>query len=206
MKCYFLYMALIIGFAMISFGCAVNYNTVRLETIGYTANASADSMDISCNSYPMLSARNNRYNAYLAKRDVTLLALKLKNNSTQPITLNDRNIAVMDGKNEAQKVDLPSVAATIHQPGILYMLWSILFINITRTNEDGTVSQSPPIPVGAVIGLGNTLTSYTADKKFHDQMTNNHLIGKTIQPNEEISGFVGIKGYFKNILSVKYIP
>jgi hypothetical protein len=186
-------------------GCASNYKTVYLNAMPYSASALDDSVFISMNASPMVMSSNFRYNNYLLNKNVSLLAVKVKNRTSHPILLNGNTISIKDGIDAKEMADLPSVAQTVHQAGAWYMLWSLLYVNIYTRHKDGSESVSPPIPVGAVIGLGNMATSYSADKKFRNDMFTNHLLGRTIDVNEEVTGYIAVKGILKNTVSIKYI-
>lgn len=209
MKFYYLCFMLILALALLSFGCATNYNNVPLNSMGYTATNTEDSVAVSCILNPLLMSGNFRYYKYVTRHNMSILAVKVKNNTNQPIQIDAGNLAIKDGIEDMPIVDLPTISKSIHQPGVLYLLWGLLWFTISKseTDSEGNITQSSyiPIPIGLIIGLGNMATSFNSDKKFREQMTKENLIGKTVKPNEEINGFVGVLGVFKNSVRVQYI-
>jgi hypothetical protein len=203
LKNLFAFAMLILFFA----GCARNYKLVNMETLSYQTNSFSDSIKVVCNASPMLETSNIRYQKYLTRLNITILAVKIQNLSNRPLPINASSIQLLNGGVPTDLLDPAIATKSIHQPGLLYLLWSLFYINVFETKTNGygetETKRIAIIPIGAAIGLGNAMASANADMKFHQQMASQSLINKTIQPGGEAIGFLATYGLYRGDLKIK---
>jgi hypothetical protein len=77
-----------------------------------------------------------------------------------------------------------------------------LWVVFSKCDSDGDCS-STPIPVGLLIGIGNTAAASSANKKFKMELTATDLLSKSIAPGETVQGLIGISSEISGSISLK---
>lgn len=76
------------------------------------------------------------------------------------------------------------------QASYAQMLWSLLWVVVAKCeNDDCNVI---PIPLGFLIGVGNTSKASKANKALLSELEQNNILDRTIHPGEAVTGLIGV--------------
>ncbi len=204
MKKYFL-IALGLSIVFLLSNCASTYKPLNPDR-QYYSNKSVNSEIEFYYKYSVLrEQKNKKYTKKEDKKAIHVVAIKIKNNSSQVITLGE-NAKIYAGEDSELALIDPNVVYTELKQGVgIYALYLLLLptqVNFSRstTNSFGSgvqQSNTSSFPLGIILGpglaLGNGFVAYSANQKFKNELLTFNLIGKKIQPKETVYGLIGIR-------------
>ncbi|MDD2964301.1 MAG: hypothetical protein PHQ65_04765 [Bacteroidales bacterium] len=177
-------------------GCATFYRPIKPSEIGFPPPEINADFSYSLKFDPLLKAGNPRFAKKEEKTSISVVALKITNNSERDLTvgkdilfyLDHREIVALEPIHAASQLALGSAG---------YMLYSLLFLYIRNDNKE-TV-----IPIGVPIGLGNLIVATNTNNKLEQELVSQNIIYKTIKPNETIYGLAAFRDIKYGKLTLK---
>lgn len=167
-------------------GCAASYKTIDPEKVSYSNSANVDDLEISY-KYNVLSSRGNRrFVKRERKKDLSVIAVKLTNHSNAPFTVTHSNFRIFASNKLLQPVNPSRAAGELKEKNALYLLYSLLFLTISK-EDNGEIKQTN-LPIGIPIALGNFMVGMSSNSNIRQNFRQDHIYGKTIQPGEQLSG------------------
>jgi hypothetical protein len=177
--------------------CASSYKPIRPRDLNYNQPSNDSEINFSYR-YDVLRERSNKkYAKREAKNGIRVVAVKLTNNSDQPLTIGT-DVRLYTGRSEVLMIPPEFIHKSVKQGVPIYLLYLLLtplqFTSGSTTSNGVVDSNSTPIGlvIGPGIALGNMLVAGSANKKFLDELTQCNLVNKTIQPGETVYGLIGI--------------
>jgi hypothetical protein len=181
--------------------CAGSYKPIVPERLSYGSTSTSDGIEYSYQHGILAHTKNKKYANREMKRAVKLMAVELTNKTDHTINFR-RDVKIFMG----DKLVLPVEPAVVHQqlrqPAGLYMLWSLLWVVVTKCEGEGDCS-STPLPVGLIIGIGNTSVASSSNKKFLTELNVNSILDREIAPGETVQGLLGISSETTGSISLK---
>ncbi len=191
------YSTLILVFSLLLHSCASRYSSVSPQELSFVSKSDSDQNVILHYKYQVLK---KKYRKKEEKKGIRIVALKITNNSLEDLKFSENlllNYANGDPINLISKEEAFKELKQTTPTYLLYLLLSPLRIVTTETNSFGFEQETSNIPIGLIVGpglaLGNFLAASSANKKFSDEMATNELIGRTIKPNETVTGLVALR-------------
>lgn len=185
--------------------CASGYKTINPSSLNYRSN-SLDKGVLLEYKYELL---NKKYRKKEIAKGVKLVAIKITNNSDQDLVFGKDVKLIHDDGTGLYIMDNERVFSSLKQSPASY-LWYLLLtpMNLyTSTNQNGFQTQTSSTPIGLVVGPGlaggNMIAAGSANKKFHQDLLNYNMNGKTIKKGETISGLIGIRSDDYNAIKIK---
>ncbi|MBL7844254.1 MAG: hypothetical protein JNK44_10355 [Cyclobacteriaceae bacterium] len=173
------------------FSCAGSYKTINPERLAYGTSRSTEGAEYATITNVLSETGNKKYANRELKRPLKLYAVKFTNKSDR--TINFRNdVKISMGSRPVFPLESTVIHQSLKQPAGLYMLWGLLWVFITTCENDDC--SSIPLPVGLVIGIGNTSVASSSNKKFLSELNNTNLLDRTIGPGETVTGLLGVSG------------
>lgn len=177
-------------------GCATFYSPIKPAEIGFPSPEINADFSYSLKFDPLLNAGNQRFAKKEAKTGISIVALKITNNSDRDLTVGKDILFYLDHR-EIVALE-PNPAATQLALGSAgYMLYSLLFLYI-RNGTNETV-----IPIGLPIGLGNLIVATNTNNKLKQELVSQNIINRTIKPNETIYGLAAFRDIRYGKLTLK---
>lgn len=194
-----------IGFLTILAACASRYRPIMPDKVFYNAKATDNGVEFGY-KYDVLNERGNKkYAKKESKKGVKVVAIKLTNNTEQPLRFGE-NIKIFSGDREIQPLESSLVVSSLKQNAPIYLLFLLLTpLNLYIVNDTETTTIPIGLALGPGIAIGNMATAGTANKKFQKELTDQSLANKTIQPRETVYGLIGISDRGFNPLTVKVL-
>lgn len=195
-------LGLLLGFILVTGGCAQNYYAINPSKISYNASNLLEDISLYYR-YDVLDARGNSKLARKEKRlKVKLVAVKVTNNTDTTINIG-RNALFFSGGSKIYPLDAISLKNNIKQSlpsQLLYLLLSPL--NLTLNNND-------PIPIGYFLGPAisgtNIVVAGKANKNFYKELEQNDILYRDIRVGETVYGLVGFQNLDYSPLTIKLI-
>jgi hypothetical protein len=173
--------------------CASSYKPIRPETVSYDyTSTTVDSNLTTSFAYDVLTLRDNKkYAKKEVKSNLRVVSVKVVNNTSAPIHLG-KDCRLLMGEREIIPLD-PTIASKKLNQGVpIYLLYSLLFLNITKQSGDGYSSKTSTtsIPIGLPIAAGNMMVASTANKIMRAELTGHNILNKTVGPGETAFGLL----------------
>ena len=171
--------------------CASSYRQINPDTFqNYASDIQSDGTTVSY-KYNVLSATGNKkYAKRENKRGITLLAVKVENNSGQAIDFK-RNIRISSNGEIVLPIESEILFKQLKQPAAIYLLYSLLWFTYSNcTNGD---CDNLYLPIGIPIGAGNALMASSANDKFKQELAQFNILKKMINPGETVYGLIGVR-------------
>lgn len=180
--------------AIILTSCGVSYKPLNLETLPYQNSAKLkENVTVSYLYDVQTATKNRRYAKKERKSGLAAVAVRIKNESDQPITLTNEKLSVfVTGGSEKPALPVTSYTNVVkqHPPvHLLHALWGPWQYSYWEDSR-GRHSSFKYIPVGAAVGLINLIIAAGGNKKHLEQMSTHQLYGQTIEPGKTVNGIV----------------
>lgn len=188
MKVSFYPVALIALTSLVS-GCASTYRPVSLNSLPSVATAPTEDVQINY-KYDILGlAGNKKYAKKEAKKNIRVIGIEIKNATGRPITLRE-DIDLYSGNRKIFPLEPTFAKQQLKQIAPLYLLYSLIWVTIANCERDDCTII--PIPVGAIIGIGNMSVAASANKHLFEDLTRYDILDKVIEPGESVTGVICI--------------
>jgi hypothetical protein len=191
----------VIVVAVIISSCAGSYKPIVPSRLSYGSVSESNGMSYAYRHNILTESGNKKYAKREAKGSLKLMAIEITNTTDRTINFN-RDIKMYMGDRQVLPVEPSIVYQQLRQRSGLYMLWSLFWVVFTKCDDDGNCS-STPLPVGLVIGIGNTAAASGANQKFMDELNATDLLTKEIKPGETVKGLIGISSTTSGSISLK---
>jgi len=169
--------------------CAASYKPILPYRMSYGTLQNGDGINYSYRYGILTETGNKKYANKEARHGVKLIAIQVENTTDQEIILRENAKFYVGGK-IIFPMEPRQLQQQIKQPAGAYMLWTLLWFNITKCeNRDCTTI---PIPLGLLIGLINTGKASGANKALYSELIANNILDKKIAPGEKVTGLIGI--------------
>lgn len=180
-------------FSALFLSCASGYKSIDPDQINYFSHSEDQGVSLQY-KHGLL---DKKYGKKEEKTGVKLVAVKITNNTENPLTVGD-DIRLTIGKDrELTPLDQQQVFSTLKQGSLGYLFYLLLTpVNLYVTKTDNGVTETSTTPIGLVLGPGlaggNMIAAGSANKKFETDLLKNDIYGVVIPPGESRTGLVGI--------------
>jgi hypothetical protein len=181
--------------------CAGTYHNINPKGLTYGFASEVKGISYSYRHNVLSETGNKKYAKKEAKKPVKLIALEITNTTDRTINVG-REVKIYMGDRQVLPVASSVMYDQLRQPAGLFMLWGLLWVIYSQCDSNGDCS-STPIPVGLLIGIGNTATASSANKKFKLELTEADLLTKSIAPGETVQGLIGISSESSGPISLR---
>jgi hypothetical protein len=172
----------------LALSCAAPFKILNPQQMSFSNYKSGNGVDYALRGNVLADAGNTRYANKEMKTGLRVVAVEIENKTDRPIVLRE-NAKFYVGTKNVYPVEAAQIAQQLKQPAGLYMLWSLLWVVITKCdNNDCSVI---PLPVGFAIGLGNMSKAKKANKALLDELNANNILDKKLMPGEKAKGLFG---------------
>ncbi|MCB0278741.1 MAG: hypothetical protein KDD94_04515 [Calditrichaeota bacterium] len=127
----------------------------------------------------------------MAKRDIKVIEVEIKNNSNSTFQLDYNNVRLVNKSSSIPAMETNEFIDDVSFNVGGYWLWSLLWLGSTTCTGSGGC-ESSWYPIGLPIALINVLTASGANSDFEKDLTNNRL-NFTLNSGEHKKGMA----YFK---------
>jgi hypothetical protein len=179
-------------------GCASSYQEIKPSALTFQSKTEDNSVKIEYQT----NLLNGKYAANEIKTGVTLVAVKISNNTGHDLVVRD-NIKIYAGEKELTGISLNDFYELTRQNANK----SLLFLALTPVNAYSSqqttsgseiTSQSTKFyPVGLILGpalaFGNQAAANSANKRFRKELEDNEILGKTIPPGQTAYGLIALR-------------
>lgn len=180
-------------------GCASSYRVINPLRIVYQDSSESYGGVLGYRYDVLREAGNKKYARKADDKKIRIVGMKFTNLTDQAINFGEDVEIFADGQ---RIIPLPSdvVKREVKQISGLYMLWSLFWVTLSKCeNDDCSVT---PIPVGLLIGIGNTVGASGANRNFHKELEFHNLITKVVDPGETVKGLLLIRAENEQKLEV----
>lgn len=176
-------------FACLFCSCATSYKSINPQKLYFNSATVGDNLNYATRSNVLAEAGNERYAKKEIKNSVRLIAVQVVNKSDRDIVLR-KDARFFLGDKVVFPIEPEQLKNQLKQPAGLYMLWSLLWVVVAKCeNDDCNVI---PIPLGFLIGVGNTSKASKANKALLSELEQNNILDRTIHPGEAVTGLIGV--------------
>ncbi len=194
---------LIIFFTLNS--CAFKYNSVLVNDNGMSSKSWEDDVFLEYQRDILMAHGNHRYAEKQKKKNISVVAVKITNDSYETMELGKTYRLLADG--QPVKVLSPyETASKIKQKKGIYLLYLLM----TPINGQNYYNGSSTfIPVGVILGpaltLSNTAKAGKANKMFMNDLVYHSIENKEILPGQTIYGLIAVDNYGFEKLEIQLI-
>ena len=133
---------------------------------------------------------NKKYAKKEVKRGISVLSVKIKNDTDKEISVKDDLKFTMGGK-ELEPLETVVVTDNIKQISPLYALYGLLFLNLESNTP--TSSSRISLPIGVPIAIGNIIVASSANRDFRENFGVYNVKDAKIAPGESLSGLIAFR-------------
>jgi hypothetical protein len=169
--------------------CATSYKPINPQKLYFNSATVGDNLNYATRSNVLAEAGNERYAKKEIKNSVRLIAVQVVNKSDRDIVLR-KDARFYLGDKVVFPIEPEQLKNQVKQPAGLYMLWSLLWVVVVKCENDDCTAI--PIPLGVLIGAGNTSKASKANKALLHELEQNNILDKTIHPGEAVTGLIGV--------------
>jgi len=170
-------------------GCASSYRPIMADRHTYPGVAENDLLELKYEYDVLMKAGNKKYAGKEEARNIRLVAVQFTNLSSRTVTFPD-DVEILAGDQRVTVLQPDEASRKLKQIAPLYMLWSVLWVVVSKCDEQDCTSI--PIPVGALIGLGNTIKAGNANKNLLMDLMHYNILNKVVAPGETVTGIISI--------------
>jgi hypothetical protein len=167
----------------------------------YQDVVTSDGMELEYKYSVLRQAGNKKYARKADDKNIKIVGIKFTNLTDADIHFgNDLDVYADDQKITPLSPDV--VKKEVKQVSGLYMLWSLFWITFTKCeNDDCSIT---PIPIGLLIGIGNTAGASGANKSFNRELEYHNMMNKTVKPGQTVKGLLIVRSDTEAPLSVRF--
>ena len=198
---------LLILSVVLFWGCATSYKPINPS---HNLSTRMEDEDVIFKySYDVLqNAGNKKYSRKETNNHIKIIAVSIKNKTEKVIDVSE-NVDFYAGDKKVSILSPEEYSHSLKQSTISYLFYLLLTPLKLIIANGNNVSDPDIIPIGYVLGPGitllNVISSSSANKKFDEELIENNILGKTIEPGEILNGLIAIRGISYEPLSVKII-
>lgn len=179
-----------LGLFVLIGSCASSYNAIYSSTIKYNGISESDGVWFEYKYDVLQEAGNKKYAQKEVKKGYQIISVKITNNSDKAISFAD-HIKIFSGTQPVIPEAPEKIRRIIKQTTPAYLLYGLLWLNISKC--ENLECESTSLPIGIPIAIGNMIVSGAANGDFLSELRQNNLINKVIEPGETAYGLMGVK-------------
>ena len=194
--------------ALIS-SCASTYKPVNLNGFTYADKKTYEGVEFSYVHNIQFLSDNAWYTRKEKKFGMVAVAVKIVNNSQTSFVITPDNFKVFSSDGIQKKFLTPEeyTRRVKQRTGrhMLHALWGPWALSWQEDSSGNVETHFIYLPVGALVGLGNTIRASNANKANIGTLKSNALWDKIVKPGETITGTILIPGYHGEELNFELI-
>lgn len=199
---------LFIAILLSLFSCAGSYKTMKASDQSFIDKQSINDSLLVGYKYDIYSQYGNkRYSKKEKVHGYKLLAIEITNQSNEAIKITKDNFKLSIGGADIPPADLDIYTRKVKQESATYLLHALWGPwTIKKTVQNGKSNTTVKyLPIGAGIGLINTMLASSANAKHMTNINSSIIWGKTISPKSKLYGFVCIRNQGYDQITFKYL-
>jgi hypothetical protein len=190
----------LITFSLVCLGCASSYRQINPYRIVYQDSVASYGGALEYKYDVLRKAGNKKYARKADSKKIKIVAIKFTNLTDEAINFG-QDVEILSNGEIIEPLSPEVVRREVKQVSGLYMLWSLFWVTINKCeNDDCSVT---PIPVGLLIGVGNTIGASGANKSFNRELEYHNLSNKIIEPGESVKGLLVFRNADERKLEVR---
>jgi hypothetical protein len=194
------YRLFLIVFAATCMGCASSYRQINPYRVLYQDSVASYGAALEYKYDVLRKAGNKKYARKADDKGIKIVAIQFTNLTDVEINFS-RDVEILADGEQITPLLPEVVRREVKQVSGLYMLWSLLWVTISKCeNDDCSVT---PIPVGLLIGIGNTIGASAANRNFHQELEYHNLMNKTVAPGASVKGLLILRTTDEKSLEVR---
>lgn len=192
--------------------CASSYHPIERNGFDYASGVASPGVEFKYKLQALQGTGNPGYAARASNYGVDVTAVKIRNTGDRPIVVGEDVEYLEEGK-PIKPVPAKRAAGTINQGVGGSALWLLLMpINgfTSSTSCDGysgCETSTNIIPIGLIAGpvmaLINLVRASTANTEMAKDLESGDLLGKTLQPGEEATGYLVFRRLEDRVLAAR---
>jgi hypothetical protein len=189
--------------------CSSKYRPVMLQQFSYGDNQISGGIEISYAHNIQYTSDNRWYTRKEKKFGMIAVAVKVENNSDETIELSPANLKVLGSNGDARRLYTPlEYGEKVKQRTGRHLLHALYgpWIFVEQTGPGGSDTQIIPLPVGALIGIGNAVRASNANRINIETLDRNAIWNKRVDPGEIVYGTILMAGNHGEQLHFFYEP
>jgi len=185
---------LILGLTMFFFsGCATRFIKMNPELNFYSMEKNINKdVKIEYDFDAMSESRNNTYDHREDRKNLQLLSVKIKNESTETLVFTDENLKIKTllGVPISIETNEDIYIHKIQQKRLGgYMLYGLAGASLYWTSPGNRYSLTIN-PIAVLIGVYNVALGIHGNSRFKKSMKTYNLFNQTVAPNTTFNGFI----------------
>lgn len=169
--------------------CAASYKPISPTFLSYPSVQVTEGLTYSYRFNVLSDAGNKKYAKKEQRKGIKVIAVKLVNDTGRRIVFK-RDIDIYMGDQVILPMEASQVRQIIKQPAALFLLWSPLILFTTDCN--GFSCDRTVIPIGAAIGVTNTIIASSANGKLDTEMLTYDILNREIANGDTAFGLIAI--------------
>ena len=185
----------LIFLASLIFSCAGSYQAVIPPSEQYNQGLSEDDQIEFYYRYNVLQENGNKkYAKKEDKKGIDVVAIKIVNKGNESISFGE-DLLMYAGNSVIYPIEPEIVKNELRQNVPIYLLYSLLFLNIYECDYDDC--NTTTIPIGVGIAGFNMIRAGVANQQFLEELKKYDIVEKQIAPGETLFGLIGLaeRGY-----------
>lgn len=189
-----------IVFLLTCMGCASSYRQINPYRIVYQDSVASYGAALEYKYDVLRKAGNKKYARKADDKGIKIVAIQFTNLTDEEINFG-KDVEILADGEKITPLSPEVVRREVKQVSGLYMLWSLLWVTISKCeNDDCSVT---PIPVGLLIGIGNTIGASGANKNFNRELEYHNLMNKIVEPGASVKGLLILRTEGEQSLEVR---
>jgi hypothetical protein len=177
--------------------CAVRYRTVSPSILQYPVQPGDSSKVVISSISDFNQTFNSRYGKKEFKAGYAAIAVKVTNLKDQPVQLTRENLKVSSKAGEREIITMEEYTKRVQQVPQAYLLHTLWgpwqWSHVENPAPGQPESTFVFLPIGLVVGIGNMFYAAHANTKHKAALSNNQLIGLTVEPGQTVYGILLIR-------------
>ncbi len=175
--------------------CATSYKQIKPYKLNYSGNSGTNEVEFSYQTNVLTTSGNKKYANKENKNDISIVAVRIINNSSEEITLG-KNASIQSNYAPVRLLSPTQITSKIKQNAGAYLLYLLLTpMELQVQVNDKIDTYNIGYVIGPAISLLNIANASGANSAFGKELSEFSLLDKTIQPGETVYGLVGISNY-----------
>ena len=178
--------------------CAVSYKPITPSLYPYrNKNEVIGDITISYDYDVQGMSNNRRYSNSEKSHQMAAVAIRIENNSDRAVKITKENLLVYKGDNQIMPLTPTEYTKRVKQKAGFHMfhtLWGPWGFSYSSNSNGQNESHVYFIPIGAVVGLANTIKGTNANATHLIALQANEIWDKVILPSEKAYGIILIRG------------
>ncbi len=180
--------------------CASSYKAINPATVKYNGTSESEGVIFEYKYGVLQESGNSKYANKEIKKGLQVVSIKVTNNSEKAISFAE-DIKVYSRNQIVLPVEPEIIQGQLKQPTPVYLLYGLLWLTISKCENDDC--NNTPLPIGLPIAIGNMVVAGTANENFLAELKHHNLLTKKIEPGETAFGLMGIKSTGYGALTIK---